>query len=66
VFHFELCEDRSSIVRNVANVIDEHLVEADGAEGRFDNVRDGNGGYISYSNIVTRIRVGLQARTGIE
>ncbi len=42
VFYFELGQDCGSIVGDcdVADVIDEHFVETDGAQGRLDNVGD--------------------------
>lgn len=42
VFYFELGQDGGSIVGDcdVTNVINEHFVETDGAQGSFDNVSD--------------------------
>lgn len=46
MFHFEGFEDGGAVVgdEDVADVVDEHFVEADGAEGGFDDVGYGEGG----------------------
>ena len=68
MLHLELAEDGGAVVgdEDVADVVDEHLVEADGSQGRLDDVGHGEGGrYVADANILTGLALAIEELDGI-
>ena len=63
VLNLKLGEDGGAIVRDedVANVVDEHLVKADGAEGGLDDVGHSQGGSdVADANILSSLALSVE------
>ena len=67
MLHLELAEDGGAVVgdEDVADVVDEHLVEADGSQGRLDDVGHGEGGrYVADANVLTGLALAIEELGG--